>query len=165
MNPKTISLLLLLALAATISPLAKDKGGKGNGNGKSAGPAFGASEKGPAVHVHTPSKPDAHVNVTFGSPEKQIITAYASNRKGKGLPPGLAKKVARGGDLPPGWQKKCVRGEVLPEVVFKHSHPLPPDLLIKLPAPPHGTVLVAVDGKVLNVDKSTRHIHAVIDLN
>jgi hypothetical protein len=166
MNAKTISLLLLLALTATSTPFAKDKGGKGGGNGKSAGPNFGASEKGPAVHVHTPSKPDAHVNVTFGSPEKQIITAYVANgKKAKGLPPGLAKKVANGGDLPPGWQKKCVRGEILPEIVFKHSHPLPPDLLIKLPAPPQGTVLVAVDGKVLHVDKSTRHIHAVIDLD
>ena len=166
MNAKTISLILLLAVAATITPFAKDKGGKGGGNGKSPGPGFGGPGKGPSVHVHTPSQPDAHVNVTFGSSEKQVITAYVSNgKKGKGLPPGLAKKVAHGGDLPPGWQKKCVRGEILPEIVFKHSHPLPHDLLIKLPAPPHGTVFVAVDGKVLHVHKSTRHIHAVIDLD
>ncbi|MBW1911075.1 MAG: hypothetical protein JRJ11_16315, partial [Deltaproteobacteria bacterium] len=27
-------------------------------------------------------------------------------KKKKALPPGLKKKVARGGELPPGWQKK-----------------------------------------------------------
>jgi hypothetical protein len=164
MNAKTISLTVLLAAAATFSTLAKDKGAKGGGNGN------GKSVKAPAIHVHSPGdshhSPSAHVNVTFGSPEKETIRAYVSNgKKGKGLPPGLAKKVANGGELPPGWQKKCVRGEILPEIVFKHSHPLPADLVVKLPAPPHGTVLVAVDGKVLHVDKSTRHIHAVIDLD
>lgn len=161
MNVKTISLLVVLAFGSTIVPFAKDKGGKGKGGGA----AFGAHDRRAAVHVHTPAKADARVNVTFGSSEKQIITAYASNRKGKGLPPGLAKKVANGGELPPGWQKKCVRGEVLPEVVFKHSHPLPHDLVVKLPTPPHGTVFVAVEGKVLHIDKSNRHIHGVVEID
>lgn len=167
MNAKTISFVLVLALASTTGAFAKDKGGKGGGNGKSGGPTFGAHEKGPGVRVNTPSKPDAHVNVnvTFGSSEKQIITAYASNRKGKGLPPGLAKKVANGGDLPPGWQKKCVRGEILPEIVFKSCHPLPAELVVKLPAPPHGAVFVAVDGKVLCVHKTSHHIHDVFELD
>lgn len=167
MNAKKISIILILAVASSACALAKDKGGKGNGNGKSAGPAKSSA------HVHTPGRnhnhhqsPSVNISVTFGSSERDTIRAYvATGKKGKGLPPGLAKKVANGGDLPPGWQKKCVHGEILPEIVFKHCHPLPADLVVKLPAPPHGTVFVAIDGKVLHVNKSTRHIHAVIDLD
>lgn len=163
MNAKIV-LLLVVALASTPGAFAKDKGGKGGGHGKSAkGPAVQIHSTGNSHHSHNAS---VHVNVTFGGPEKETIRAYVANgKKSKGLPPGLAKKVANGGDLPPGWQKKCVRGEILPEIVFKHCHPLPADLVVKLPAPPHGTVLVAIDGKVLHVHKSTRHIHAVIDLD
>jgi hypothetical protein len=40
------------------------------------------------------------------------------------LPPGLQKKVARGGQLPPGWQKKF---EPFPTVVERRLQPLPPD--------------------------------------
>jgi hypothetical protein len=40
---------------------------------------------------------------------------YKNKQKGKkkALPPGLKKKVERGGELPPGWQKKVAKGEVL----------------------------------------------------
>src|SRR5688572_7256024 len=77
-------------------------------------------------------EPWLNVNVTIGSPEKEVIRTYVTTcvrpskgKKAKGLPPGLAKKVQRGEELPPGWQKKCVRGEILPEHVYKHTHPLP----------------------------------------
>src|SRR5262249_13020873 len=39
----------------------------------------------------------------------------------KALPPGLAKKGARGDKLPPGWQKKIARGEVLPQTVYAQA--------------------------------------------
>lgn len=39
----------------------------------------------------------------------------------KGLPPGLAKKVARGGELPPGWQKKVYPGTQFPSELFPFS--------------------------------------------
>jgi hypothetical protein len=40
-------------------------------------------------------------------------TGSAKKSKKKKLPPGLQKKLARGGELPPGWQTKVRRGEVL----------------------------------------------------
>src|SRR5579859_351978 len=48
--------------------------------------------------------------------EREVIREYYAGREkhdkdGKRLPPGLAKKVARGGKLPPGWEKKMVKGE------------------------------------------------------
>ncbi len=53
--------------------------------------------------------------------EKKVITKYLKRVsakkkhkiKRKSLPPGLAKKLARGGTLPPGWQMKVARGEVM----------------------------------------------------
>jgi|APSaa5957512535_1039671.scaffolds.fasta_scaffold93557_2 hypothetical protein len=50
----------------------------------------------------------------------------------KSLPPGLAKKLARGGTLPPGWQMKVARGEVMDYEVYNNASPLPEELLRKL---------------------------------
>ena len=53
------------------------------------------------------------VDVKIITPEKEIIKKYyiynqknGKKDKKKALPPGLKKKLARGGNLPPGWQKK-----------------------------------------------------------
>ncbi len=80
------------------------------------------------------------------------------------MPPGLAKKVARGGELPPGWQKKCVKGEILPVEVTKQCHPLPPEVVVKLPPPPAGTILITVDGKVVRLLEATREILDVFEV-
>jgi hypothetical protein len=117
-------------------------------------------------------EPWVGVKVVFSDDERRIVHAYAqerhehekAGRKGKGLPPGLAKKVAHGGSLPPGWQKKCVRGEVLSEEVHRHCHPLPREVVLKLPPPPPGTILVAIDGKVVRLAKATREILDVFDV-
>jgi hypothetical protein len=47
----------------------------------------------------------AVAHVAFGTGEiQQVRTHYAP--RFRNLPPGLQKKLARGGSLPPGWQKK-----------------------------------------------------------
>jgi hypothetical protein len=110
-------------------------------------------------------------NVTISESERHVIRAYAFDRvhaskggKFNGVPQGLAKKVAWGNSLPPGWQKKCVRGQVLPTEIHKHCQPLPHDIIVKLPPPPAGTVLLAVDGKVLRVAYPTYEILDVFDV-
>ncbi len=45
------------------------------------------------------------VDVHFSLGELRVIREYYEPRY-RSLPPGLQKKVARGGQLPPGWQKK-----------------------------------------------------------
>lgn len=45
------------------------------------------------------------VDVTFGSADARLIRRHYEPRY-RNLPPGLQKKVARGGELPPGWKKK-----------------------------------------------------------
>lgn len=85
--------------------------------------------------------------------------------KKKKLPPGLRKKMARGGELPPGWQKKVARGEVMDPVVYEHSRPLPPELVRTLPPQPPGTVIVTVEGKAARLLEATLTILDVFDLH
>jgi len=58
-------------------------------------------------HVASPARSDSHVDVrlVFGSGDVTIIRDHYAPRY-RNLPPGLQKKVARGGQLPPGWRKK-----------------------------------------------------------
>jgi hypothetical protein len=72
-----------------------------------------AAKDGAAVSVH----------VVFGSADVTVIRDHYAPRY-RDLPPGLQKKVARGGQLPPGWQKKF---EPFPTVVERRLQPLPPD--------------------------------------
>jgi len=85
-------------------------------------------------------------------------------KKMKELPPGLQKKVERGGELPPGWQKKIARGEVIDPRVYAHSRPLPPELVKRLPPYPRGTVVVTIEGKVVRLMEATLTILDVFDL-
>jgi len=73
----------------------------------------------------------ADVRIVFSSEEIQIVREHYNTRF-RNLPPGLQKKLARGGQLPPGWQKKV--------------ETFPPELerrLLRLPAGHHRGV---VDG-------------------
>ena len=64
----------------------------------------------------------ASVHVVFTSSEVTILrNHYASEYRS--LPPGLQKKVARGGQLPPGWRKKF---KPFPSVVERRLPALPP---------------------------------------
>jgi len=128
---------------------------------------------------------DQWVQVTIQPREREVIREYIvykrSNGNGnrhdeeryegkhagkhdKALPKGIAKKVERGDSLPPGWQKKCVRGQVMPMEVFKHCEPLPHEILVKLPPPPTGTVIVTLEGKAVRLMQATLEILDVFDV-
>jgi hypothetical protein len=64
----------------------------------------------------------------------------------------------------PGWQKKCVRGEVISAEVYKHCEPLPHEVVVKLPPPPPGTIVVTVEGKVFRLARATLEILDVFDV-
>jgi hypothetical protein len=63
------------------------------------------------------------VQVSFTAAELRIIREHYAPRY-RNLPPGLQKKVARGGQLPPGWQKKY---EPFSPVVERRLGPLSPE--------------------------------------
>lgn len=117
-------------------------------------------------------EPIIGVKVVITEQEREVIQNYVKSvsvpakpgKKAKGLPPGLAKKVARGGELPPGWEKKSVPGTIMPAEVYKVCHPLPKEVVVKLPVPPAGTILVTVDGKVVRLVKATLEILDVFDV-
>lgn len=73
----------------------------------------------------------------FNHEEQRSVREYYlgdQSAKGKGknkqksIPPGLQKKLERGGQLPPGWQNKVAVGEVLDKDLYSRSEPLPDEL-------------------------------------
>jgi hypothetical protein len=61
------------------------------------------------------------VHVVFASTDVVILRDHYAPRY-RNLPPGLQKKVARGGELPPGWKKKF---EPFPVALEHRLSPLP----------------------------------------
>ncbi|MBD3643894.1 MAG: hypothetical protein HUJ17_07000 [Alcanivorax sp.] len=61
----------------------------------------------------------------YSDRERDALRRHLSNRDYQSLPPGLQKKVARGGQLPPGWQKKLQVGRTLPDDLYYHGQRLP----------------------------------------
>jgi Ni/Co efflux regulator RcnB len=74
------------------------------------------------------------------------------DKKGKGLPPGLAKKA----HLPPGLAKR----DTLPPGLEKRE--LPRELKRRLPPPPVGTERVIVDNSVLLIEQGTQIVLDII---
>ena len=96
------------------------------------------------------------VDVRFSSNEVRIIRAYyedrhVSSKPGKkkgsgGLPPGVAKNLARGQSLPPGIAKQV----------------LPGDLIGRLPPVRDGYERIVVDGKILLVEVATQVVRDIL---
>ncbi len=104
-----------------------------------------------------PAAADVGVSVEFSNEEIRIIGAWyeehgsraghgGGKSKQKGLPPGIAKNLARGKPLPPGIAKQQ----------------LPDSLVHALPAPPRGYERIIVDGKLLLVEVATQVIHDIL---
>jgi Ni/Co efflux regulator RcnB len=110
-----------------------------------------------AVSLHGVAHAGTSVGVVFSDDEVRIIASWyrehraagqsdAHGKKPKGLPPGIAKNLARGKALPPGIARRS----------------LPDGLVRLLPPPPHGYERVIVDGRVLLVEVATRVIHDIL---
>ena len=81
---------VVLGVAAVGAAPSQGKGKKQSGQEKSQGKSEDSS---------------VAINVVFASTDVTVLRDYYAPRY-RNLPPGLQKKVARGGQLPPGWQKK-----------------------------------------------------------
>ena len=101
----TVVCLLLGGTAVAMSP-SQGKGKKQAGQEKAKDKATDATL---AVHV------------VFASADVTILRNHYTPRY-RNLPPGLQKKVARGGQLPPGWQNKF---EPFPVALERQLPPLP----------------------------------------
>ncbi len=104
--------VLAVALVAAGPALAgkKNKGANNGGNGKS-------NQSSTTEQILT----RAVVGGLITLAERAIIGDYVASHRGQfagaqALPPGIAKKVARGGALPPGIAKKALPGGLLAEL-------------------------------------------------
>jgi Ni/Co efflux regulator RcnB len=121
---RTLALVLVAVLAATTADARQNDRG---------GPKVRNAREGREVEVVVRA---GGVNVTL---QNTIRTYYADKpKKARGLPPGQARKYARGKRLPPGIAKQA----------------LPPDLERRLTVPP-GHQYVVVDSDVLLIAVST----------
>ena len=87
--------LLYLSIAGVIG-VGAASADQGRGQAKSRGDVVVASRT---------SAPAVSVSIVFAPQELAVIRTHYASRY-RNLPPGLQKKLARGGTLPPGWQKK-----------------------------------------------------------
>jgi hypothetical protein len=94
------------------------------------------------------------------SDEKDKKHKHKKDKKQKSLPPGLQKKVARGGELPPGWQKKVARGEVLDGGLYEASTILPVEILGQIESKA-GTSVRQVEDRVVRILDAT---HVILDV-
>ena len=118
----------------------------------------------------------------FTEDEKRIIQSYFHDHRDyrydddnngksrdkpkqmKSLPPGLQKKLARGGELPPGWQKKVARGEVLDADLYRQARSLPEELLNRL-STDADTELRLLDHRVIRIIDDSRVILDVLQVD
>jgi hypothetical protein len=93
---------------------------------------------------------------------RQIEEYYRQSQKGKGkgLPPGLAK---RGGNLPPGLQKHLEKNGQLPPGLQKRLEPLPVDLDRRLPRLPEYWERVVLERDVILLDRRSNRILDIIE--
>ena len=128
---------LAVALLLALSPLGAlaEKGGKHNkdkgNNGHDSRDNGGSS---------------VSVEFRFGDSDRRAVQEYYQRpARGKGCPPGLAKKG--NGCMPPGQARKWARGRPLPHDLVVYD--LPRDLRYRLPPPPAGHRYVQLGADVL----------------
>lgn len=122
MKVTTLPKLLLLgtAMSLPVASLAQPPAWAGKGKG----PAGQQKES----HEREYRRDDHHRDYRdyrYSDRERDALRRHLSNRDYQSLPPGLQKKVARGGQLPPGWQKKLQVGRTLPDDLYYHGQRLP----------------------------------------
>jgi hypothetical protein len=137
-------MILTLAIAG---PAVADKEGKGKGK---------KQESPPSASELAPGKNGEAGQPAFSSVERREIEAFfAAHPDARNeLPPGLAKK----NKIPPGWQKKLARGQPIPDDIWAFRVPLPHEILIKLPPPPPGVVIVRIHDRILRVREETHEL-------
>jgi len=140
-----VAALFLLTLSGN-SAFSKDKNdGKGQGKNKTAGDKV--------RKMLPPSEP------IFVQQEIVLVRGWYRDG-GKGLPPGLAKRDR----LPPGLEKKLVRGGKLPPGLQKKIQPLPIEIERQLHVLPTGYRRVFIAGNAVIMDPRTSLIYDVVRL-
>lgn len=83
---------------------------------------------------------------------------FAKHDKEKKLPPGLQKKLQRGGELPPGWKKKLAEGHILERGLYDKAHILSPIDI-------NGHEIIRLDDTTMRVLRATGEIIHIFGQN
>jgi len=140
---RILSSLLVLTVLSTGSLYAKKPEHAGNGN----------KEKKEKKHKkQKKNKKQSQQNRHFSSEDVNTVQTYYRD-----LPPGLQKKMRKGGRLPPGWSKKVYVGQPVPQEYMKIAKPAPDDLRIKLKLDSN-TKLLEISNRLLKVELGTNRL-------
>jgi Ni/Co efflux regulator RcnB len=142
-----------LGLGAAAPAYADKPAWAGNGNGKNGKSEKSYKEKGNKKYDDERREWEGKHGKHFRDHDRDVVRSYyrGEYHKGKGCPPGLAKK--HNGCMPPGQAKKWRYGYPLPrEVVY---YEVPRALVIQLPAPPSGYKYVRVASDILMIAVGT----------
>lgn len=148
---RSVVAMLTLALAGALQ--ADPPPGRGNGQGQGK-PEKHKSDKqnkkqGKAPRDHFIEDDRIVVRDFYTQNPSSLPPGLA--KRGGNLPPGLAK---RGGNLPPGLAK----GEVITIEDYRHLPPLPRELEIRLPPPPHEVVRRIIGRDIVLIHQHTRKV-------
>ena len=104
----------------------------------------------------------------FKKQDKKVLTEWwtqqqAVSKKHKKLPPGLQKKVERGGQLPPGWKQKLVIGTFLNPDLETHATPLPKDIRTQMSRAKRTNTL-QIEDQIVRVLAKSRRIIDILEL-
>lgn len=114
-----------------------------------------------SAHGRAPARTTVGVEVVFTDDEIRIIRAYyESHGEDTGHGHGKGKGHKKAGGLPPGIAKNLARGKPLPPGLAKSS--LPYDLQRRLPPAPNGYERVMVAGKILLIEVATQVVRDVL---
>lgn len=94
---------------------------------------------------------------------REYIFGYRKNNNSKGLPPGLAKKEARGQNLPPGWQKKVYPGATFPNDLFGYTSLLNYSQVPRAKNPGPGVDFYSIGNRIFKMNRSDNRILDVMD--
>lgn len=108
--------------------------------------------------LSTQAAADASVSAAFSKGEINIIAQWYSEHPGTSVRGGGGKKKPKG--VPPGIARNLARGKPLPPGIAKQV--LPQGLIALLPPAPRGFERIVVDGRVLLVEVATRVIHDIL---
>ena len=145
-----MALVIVAALAFATAPASADKPSSAGGKEEHRKPSKKNKQEAKgkkAKKKHATSKGNKH-GTHFGNHDRDAVRDYYGRefRKGKGCPPGLAKK--HNGCIPPGQAKKrWTYGHPLPRDVAYHD--LPRQLVLELLVPPDGYRYVRVVSDIL----------------
>lgn len=116
------------------------------GSSQAAKPDWAGHGKGKSQPTEQAVAVEIRVGGYFEDSQRRAVSDYYGAQAAKGnCPPGLAKK--NNGCMPPGQAKKWARGAPLPSTVIQY--PVPRDVVVRIGVPPSGYKYVRVANDIL----------------